>query len=93
MTGSAQCGLAPYWAKKLGKCDLSAYAVLLFFFFSSLQSSLIGMLFLIVILNLWVAFEQASARGGIVHVHVDEQRKRILMQGKAVMVMEGCLLI
>lgn len=61
MTGSAQCGLAPYWAKKLGKCDLSVYA--------------------------------ASARGGIVHVHFDEQRKRILMRGKAVMVMEGCLLI
>lgn len=61
MTGSAQCGLAPYWAKSLGKCDLSAYA--------------------------------ASARGGIVHVHFDEQRKRILMRGKAVMVMEGCLLI
>ncbi|PIA44791.1 hypothetical protein AQUCO_01700408v1 [Aquilegia coerulea] len=23
--GSAHCGLAPYWSKKLGKCDLKAY--------------------------------------------------------------------
>ncbi|TKY52607.1 catalytic protein [Spatholobus suberectus] len=50
-TGSAQCALAPYWARKLGKCDLSAYA--------------------------------ASSRGGVVHVHFDEQSKRILMRGKA----------
>ncbi|XP_020227300.1 uncharacterized protein LOC109808646 [Cajanus cajan] len=61
ITGSAQCALAPYWAKKLGKCDLSAYA--------------------------------ASARGGVVHVHFDEQSKRILMRGKAVIVMDGRLLI
>ncbi|KAL2323565.1 hypothetical protein Fmac_027944 [Flemingia macrophylla] len=60
-TGSAQCALAPYWAKKLGKCDLRAYA--------------------------------ASHRGGVVHVHFDEQSKRILMRGKAVIVMDGCLLI
>ncbi|KAK7393549.1 hypothetical protein VNO78_22107 [Psophocarpus tetragonolobus] len=61
ITGSAQCALAPYWAKKLGKCDLSAYA--------------------------------ASPRSGVVHVHFDEQRKRILMRGKAVIVMDGCVLI
>lgn len=26
--GSAHCGLAPYWSKELGKCDLVAYQVL-----------------------------------------------------------------
>ncbi|KAG4981869.1 hypothetical protein JHK87_026618 [Glycine soja] len=51
ITGSAQCALAPYWAKKMGKCDLSVYA--------------------------------ASPRGGVVHVHFDDQSKRILMRGKA----------
>ena len=25
--GSAHCGLASYWSKKLGKCDLKAYQV------------------------------------------------------------------
>ncbi|XP_062019803.1 uncharacterized protein LOC133736362 isoform X2 [Rosa rugosa] len=25
VTGSAHCGLAPYWCKKLGKCDVVAY--------------------------------------------------------------------
>lgn len=87
ITGSAQCALAPYWAKKMGKCDLSVYAVLFslhlmrFFFF------------LIFILNLWVNFKQASPRGGVVHVHFDDQSKRILMRGKAVTVMNGCVMI
>uniref|UniRef100_K7LH13 Isomerase n=1 Tax=Glycine max TaxID=3847 RepID=K7LH13_SOYBN len=61
ITGSAQCALAPYWAKKMGKCDLSVYA--------------------------------ASPRGGVVHVHFDDQSKRILMRGKAVTVMNGCVMI
>ncbi|KAK7344488.1 hypothetical protein VNO77_14143 [Canavalia gladiata] len=61
ITGSAQCVLAPYWAKKLGKSDLSVYA--------------------------------ASPRSGVVHVHFDEQSKRILMRGKAVTVMDGHVLI
>ncbi|XP_052731383.1 uncharacterized protein LOC108326675 isoform X3 [Vigna angularis] len=61
ITGSAQCALAPYWAKKLGRCDLSAYA--------------------------------ASSRSGVVHVHFDEQSKRILMRGNAVTVMDGSVLI
>jgi hypothetical protein len=25
--GTAHCGLASYWSKKLGKCDLNAYQV------------------------------------------------------------------
>ncbi|CAJ1969247.1 unnamed protein product [Sphenostylis stenocarpa] len=49
ITGSAQCALAPYWAKKLGKCHLSVYA--------------------------------ASHRSGVVHVHFDEQRRRVVMRG------------
>ncbi|RZB85360.1 putative isomerase BH0283 isoform B [Glycine soja] len=61
ITGSAQCALAPYWAKKMGKWDLSVYA--------------------------------ASPRGGVVHVHFDDQSKRILMRGKAVTVMNGCVMI
>ncbi|XP_059438899.1 uncharacterized protein LOC132171561 isoform X2 [Corylus avellana] len=58
--GSANCALAPYWSKKLGKCDFVAY---------------------------W-----ASGRGGIVNIHLDEQNQRVLLQGKAVSVMEGSLL-
>jgi len=59
--GSAHCGLAPYWSKKLGKCDLRAY--------------------------------QASARGGILDLHLDEQKQRLFLRGKAVTVMEGFVLV
>lgn len=59
--GSAHCALAPYWCKKLGKCDLVAY--------------------------------QASPRGGVLHLHVEEKHQRILIRGKAVTVMEGSLLV
>ncbi|MCI21651.1 putative isomerase, partial [Trifolium medium] len=59
--GSAHCGLAPYWSKKLGKSDLKAY--------------------------------QASARGGVLNLHVDEQKQRVFLRGKAITVMEGCVLV
>ncbi|TKY52605.1 catalytic protein [Spatholobus suberectus] len=59
--GGAHCTLAPYWSKKLGKCDFNAY--------------------------------QASARGGVLNVHHDEQNQRVLLRGKAVTVMEGCVLV
>lgn len=59
--GSAHCGLASYWSKKLGKCDLKAY--------------------------------QASARGGILNIHIDEQKQRVFLRGKAITVMEGCVLV
>ncbi|KAK2455573.1 putative isomerase [Trifolium repens] len=59
--GSAHCGLAPYWSKKLGKSDLKAY--------------------------------QASARGGILNLHVDEKKQRVFLRGKAITVMEGCVLV
>ncbi|XP_059625833.1 uncharacterized protein LOC132268927 isoform X1 [Cornus florida] len=58
--GSAHCALAPYWSKKLGKCDFVAY--------------------------------QASPRGGIVNLHLDEKNERVLLRGNAVTVMEGSLL-
>ncbi|KAG8663159.1 uncharacterized isomerase BH0283 isoform X1 [Manihot esculenta] len=61
VTGSAHCALAPYWSKKLGKCDFMAY--------------------------------QASKRGGILNIHLDEQNQRVLLRGKAVTVMEGSLLV
>ncbi|OMP05009.1 Phenazine biosynthesis PhzF protein [Corchorus olitorius] len=35
----------------------------------------------------------ASPRGGIVKVHLDEQNDRVFLRGKAVTVMEGCLLV
>ncbi|GLT42595.1 hypothetical protein SLA2020_165860 [Shorea laevis] len=35
----------------------------------------------------------ASTRGGIINIHLDEQNQRVLLQGKAVTVMEGCLLV
>ncbi|XP_023886603.1 uncharacterized protein LOC111998745 [Quercus suber] len=59
--GSAHCTLAPYWSKKLGKCDLVAY--------------------------------QASARSGVLNIHLDEQNQRVLLRGKAVTIMEGSLLV
>ncbi|KAL8054991.1 hypothetical protein ABFS82_04G026400 [Erythranthe guttata] len=59
--GSAHCALAPYWSKKLGKCDFIAY--------------------------------QASARSGILYLHLDNENKRVLLRGKAVAVMEGTLLV
>ncbi|XP_058770866.1 uncharacterized protein LOC131644397 [Vicia villosa] len=61
VTGSAHCGLVPYWSKKLGKFDLRAY--------------------------------QASARGGILDLHFDEQKQRVFLRGKAVTVMEGFVLV
>ncbi|XP_027937932.1 uncharacterized protein LOC114192416 isoform X2 [Vigna unguiculata] len=59
--GSAHCGLASYWSKKLGKCDFNAY--------------------------------QVSARGGILKIHFDEKRQRVLLRGKAVTVMEGWVMV
>ncbi|GKU86625.1 hypothetical protein SLEP1_g1127 [Rubroshorea leprosula] len=35
----------------------------------------------------------ASPRGGILNVHLDEQNQRVLLRGKAVTVMEGCVLV
>ncbi|KAF3953161.1 hypothetical protein CMV_021364, partial [Castanea mollissima] len=57
--GSANCALALYWSKRLGKCDLVAYA--------------------------------ASARSGVVNIHLDEQNQKVLLRGKAVTIMEGSL--
>ncbi|RHN80201.1 putative trans-2,3-dihydro-3-hydroxyanthranilate isomerase [Medicago truncatula] len=59
--GSAHCGLASYWSKKLEKCDLKAY--------------------------------QASTRGGVLNIHIDEQKQRVFLRGKAITVMEGCVLV
>ena len=59
VTGSAHCCLGPFWSKRLGKKELTAY--------------------------------QASARGGIVHVRVEEGRVRI--GGRAVTVLSGELLV
>ncbi|CAL0316167.1 unnamed protein product [Lupinus luteus] len=36
---------------------------------------------------------QASPRGGVLKVHLDEQNQRVFLRGKAVTVMEGCLLV
>ncbi|RVW54856.1 putative isomerase BH0283 [Vitis vinifera] len=35
----------------------------------------------------------ASPRSGIVDIHLDEQNQRVLLRGKAVTVMEGCVLV
>ncbi|GAB2299235.1 hypothetical protein Dimus_033306 [Dionaea muscipula] len=59
--GSAHCALAPYWSKRLNKCDFVAYA--------------------------------ASPRGGVVKLHLDEENNRVKLQGKAVTIMEGSILI
>lgn len=36
---------------------------------------------------------QASPRGGILSIHLNEHNQRVLLRGKAVTVMEGCLLV
>ncbi|KAL7200643.1 hypothetical protein ACSBR1_032546 [Camellia fascicularis] len=35
---------------------------------------------------------QASARGGILNLHLNEKTQRVLLRGKAITVMEGSLL-
>jgi len=35
---------------------------------------------------------QASPRGGVLNIHLDEEKQRVLLRGKAVTVMEGCVL-
>ncbi|GKU86624.1 hypothetical protein SLEP1_g1126 [Rubroshorea leprosula] len=35
----------------------------------------------------------ASPRGGILNIHLDEQNQRVFLRGKAVTVMEGCILV
>ncbi|CAL5425928.1 unnamed protein product [Camellia sinensis] len=42
--------------------------------------------------NDFVAYA-ASPRGGILNLHFDENRQRVLLRGKAITVMKGCLLI
>ncbi|KAJ1405130.1 Phenazine biosynthesis PhzF protein [Sesbania bispinosa] len=36
---------------------------------------------------------QASARGGVVNIHLDVQRQRVFLRGKAVTVIDGCVLV
>ncbi|XVE73169.1 hypothetical protein DITRI_Ditri11bG0095700 [Diplodiscus trichospermus] len=36
---------------------------------------------------------QASARGGILSLHLDEKNQRVLLRGKPITVMEGTLLV
>ncbi|XP_028788910.1 uncharacterized protein LOC114744931 isoform X2 [Neltuma alba] len=36
---------------------------------------------------------QASSRGGVLNIHVDEQSQRVLLRGKAIKVMEGCITV
>lgn len=59
--GTAHLGMASYWSKKLGKCDLKAY--------------------------------QTSTRGGVLNIHIDEQKQRVFLRGKAITVMEGFVLV
>jgi PhzF family phenazine biosynthesis protein len=58
VTGSSHCCLAPYWAARLGKHEMTAY--------------------------------QASARGGVVRVRIDQDRIRL--GGQAVTVLRGVLI-
>ncbi|GAU40771.1 hypothetical protein TSUD_26510 [Trifolium subterraneum] len=36
---------------------------------------------------------QASARGGVLNIHIDEHKQRVLLRGKAITVMKGCVLV
>jgi len=59
VTGSAHCGLAPYWGKKLNKTEMCAY--------------------------------QASARGGILKIEL--QNDRVLIAGQAITIIKSELSI
>ena len=86
--GSANCALALYWSKRLGKCDLVAYAVFLPIFSAC---KLIVVVVVFIILIDIVDSVQASARSAVVNIHLDEQNQRVLLRGKAVTIMEGSL--
>lgn len=85
--GMANCALAPYWSEKLGKRDLIAYMVL------SLSRS--RSLYMCVAHSLILLYYviQASARGGRLDLHVEENKQRVLIRGKAVTIMSGYLLV
>ncbi|KAK2455571.1 putative isomerase [Trifolium repens] len=36
---------------------------------------------------------QASARGGVLNIHINEQKQRVFLRGKAITVMKGCVLV
>ena len=86
VTGSVHCALAAYWSKKLGKCDFVAYQVHTLSLSLSLSDA--GSSFI----NCIIYLTQASPRGGVINLHLDEKRQRVLLRGKAVTVMEGSLL-
>ncbi|XP_075633714.1 uncharacterized protein LOC142606214 isoform X1 [Castanea sativa] len=86
--GSANCALALYWSKRLGKCDLVAYAVFLPIF--SACKLIVVVVFFIILIDI-VDSVQASARSGVVNIHLDEQNQKVLLRGKAVTIMEGSL--
>ena len=86
--GNAHCALAPYWSKKLGKCDFVAYQV-----FSPSLSQTHNCNFVLVVINNNVYSIQASSRSGVLNIHLDEHNQRMLLRGKAVTVMEGSLLV
>ncbi|KAK7822845.1 putative isomerase [Quercus suber] len=87
--GSANCALALYWSKRLGKCDLVAYADPVtgsaHCALAPYWSKKLGKCDL-------VAY-QASPRSGVLNIHLDEQNQRVLMRGKSVTIMEGSLLV
>ncbi|KAK8614627.1 hypothetical protein V6N13_068424 [Hibiscus sabdariffa] len=90
--GSAHCALAPYWSQKLGKFDFVAHAVSLIFFpFESLDETIVVITYYRI--GCVVCFAQASPRGGILKIHLDEQNRRVFLRGKAVTVMEGSVLV
>ncbi|KAK1372966.1 hypothetical protein POM88_029159 [Heracleum sosnowskyi] len=92
VTGSSHCALAPYGCQKLGKCDLVAYQIilLLFVLFCTRKNTVIAFA---VKLESFDLSMQASRRGGIIKIHLDEKNQRVLLQGKDVPVMEGSLLV
>ena len=91
--GSAHCALAVYWSKKLGKCDLHAYAV-----YTPAPPPILVDLLVDLPLALFFSFPflfwlQASPRSGTLKLQLDEQNDRVKLLGKAVTVMEGSILV
>ncbi|KAH0739707.1 hypothetical protein KY290_038412 [Solanum tuberosum] len=75
--GSAHCALAPYWCEKLRKCDFVALAILTHF--SKCKDC--------------NTYSCASPRGGVLNLHVDDEKQKVFLRGNVVAVMEGSLLV
>jgi predicted PhzF superfamily epimerase YddE/YHI9 len=89
VTGSAHCAVGPYWSKKLGKEKymLRLFCLLILsILFSQLTSHPTNPT------HRLVAY-QASKRGGVLYLTINEEQGRILLGGNAVMTLKGRVIV